>query len=126
MTSLQRFLEVAPHCQGYSLDRLPLERIDDVDAMEIGLHWGPDKPDMMLAFRDIYFCSIERPPGPGAAPLDQVTAALIEPSDSPWPDGLPLELIRSSSLPTLVWFLAEGPVRISVLAAIASASLEVM
>ncbi|WP_369244476.1 hypothetical protein [Streptomyces sp. R41] len=126
MSSLQTFLGVAPDCQGYFLDRLSLERIDDVDALEIGLRWGPEKPDMTLAFRDVYFCSIERPPGPGDAPLDQVTATLLEPSDSPWPEGLALELIRSSSLPALIWFRAEGPVQVSVLAAIASVSLEIM
>ncbi|WP_432098559.1 hypothetical protein [Streptomyces sp. WAC 04229] len=126
MSSFQTFLEVAPGCQGYFLDRLSLERIDDVDALEMGLRWGPEKPDMTLAFRDVYFCSIERPPGPGDAPLDQVTATLLEPSDSPWPEGLALELIRSSSLPVLIWFRAEGPVQVSVLAAIASVSLEIM
>jgi hypothetical protein len=81
---------------------------------------------MTLSFRDVCFCSVERPPGPGAAPLDRVTAELLEPSDSPWPEGLPLELTRSSSLPALIWFRAEGPVQVRVLAAIASASLEVM
>ncbi|MGW0210392.1 hypothetical protein ACWDZ8_32955 [Streptomyces sp. NPDC003233] len=126
MTSFQKFLEAGPRCQGYFLDRLSLERIDDVDALEMGLRWGPEKPDMTLSFRDVYFCSVERPPGPGAAPLDRVTAELVEPSDSPWPEGLPLELTRSSSLPALIWFRAEGPVQVSVLAAIASASLEVM
>jgi len=126
VSSLQKFLKVAPGCQGYFLDRLSLQRIDDVDALEIGLRWGPEKPDMTLAFRDVYFCSIERSPGPGDAPLDQVTATLLEPSNSSWPDGLALELVRSSSLPTLIWFRAEGPVQVSVLAAIASVSLEVM
>ncbi|MGW2013898.1 hypothetical protein [Streptomyces sp. NPDC001927] len=126
MSSLQKVLEAAPGCQGYFLDRLSLERIDDVDALEMGLRWGPGKPDVTLAFRDVYFCSIERPPGPGAAPLDQVTATLLEPSDSPWPEGLDLELIRSSSLPALIWFRAEGPVHVSVLAGIASVSREVM
>jgi hypothetical protein len=125
VSSLQKFREVARGCQGYFLDRLSLERIDDVDALEVGLRWGPDKPDMTLAFRDVYFCSVERPPGPGDAPLDRVTAMLLEPSESPWPDGLDLELTRSSSLPPLIWFRAEGPVQISVLAAIASVSLEV-
>jgi hypothetical protein len=126
VSSLQKFLEVAPRCQGYFLDRLSLERIDDIDALELGLRWGPERPDMTLAFRDVYFCSVERPPGPGDAPLDKVTAALVEPSDSPWPEGLSLELIRSASLPTLIWFRADGPVQISVLAAIASASLEIV
>jgi len=126
VSSLQKFLEVAQDCQGYFLDRLSLERIDDIDALEMGLRWGPEKPDMTLAFRDVYFCSIERPPGSGDAPLDQVAATLLEPSDSPWPEGLTLELIRSSSLPALIWFRAEGPVQVSVLAAIASVSLEVM
>lgn len=126
MSSLQKFLEVTQGCQGYFLDRFSLERIDDIDALEMGLRWGPEKPDITLAFRDVYFCSIERPPGPGDAPLDQVAATLLEPSDSPWPEGLTLELIRSSLLPTLIWLRAEGPVQVSVLAAIASVSLEVM
>jgi len=126
LSSLQKFLEVAPGCQGYFLDRLSLERIDAVDALEVGLRWGPEKPDMTLSFRDVYFCSVERPPGPGDAPLDQVTATLLEPRDSPWPEGLPLELIRSASLPAMVWFRAEGPVQVSVLAAIASVSLEIV
>lgn len=126
MNSFQKFLEVVPRCQGYFLDRFSLERIDDIDALEMGLHWGPEKPDMTLAFRGVYFCSVERPPGPGDAPLDQVTAVLLEPSDSPWPEGLSLELIRSSLLPTLIWFQAKGPVQVSVLAAIASVSLEIM
>lgn len=126
MSSLQKFLEVTQGCQGYFLDRFSLERIDDIDALEMGLRWGPEKPDITLAFRGVYFCSIARPPGPGDAPLDQVAATLLEPSDSPWPEGLTLELIRSSLLPTLIWFRAEGPVQVSVLAAIASVSLEVM
>ncbi|MFF8290025.1 hypothetical protein ACF068_12450 [Streptomyces sp. NPDC016309] len=126
MSSLRKFLEVAPRCQGYFLDRLSLERIDGSDALELGLHWGPEKPDITLAFRDVYFCAIERPADPGDAPLDQVAATLLEPSDSPWPEELSLELIRSSSLPTLIWFRTEGPVQVSVLAAIASVSLEVI
>lgn len=125
MSSLQTFLKLAPDCRGYFLDRLSFQRIDDADALDIGLRWGVDKPDMTLAFRSVYFCSIERPPGPGEAPLDQVSVMLLEPSDSPWPEGLSLELVRSSSLPTLIWFCAEGPVQISVLAAIGSISLEV-
>ncbi|WP_190232918.1 hypothetical protein [Streptomyces avicenniae] len=126
MSSLQSFIEAAPGCQGYFLDRFSLDRIDEIDALEVGLRWGPEKPDMALAFRDVYFCSIERPPGSGDAPLDQVTAQILEPSDLLWPEGLPLEMIRSSSLPALVWFRVEGPVQISVLAAIASVSLEIM
>ncbi len=126
MSTLQKFLSIAPSCEGYFLDRFSLERIDDVDALDMGLRWGPEKPDMTFAFRDVYFCSVERPPGPGSAPLDQVTATILEPSDAPWPEGLDLELIRSSSLPTLIWFRAEGPVHVSVLAAIASVSLEVI
>lgn len=126
MSSLQSFLEIADRCQGYFLDRFSLQRIDDVDALEVGLRWGPEKPDLTLAFREVYFCSVERPPGPGAAPLDQVTAILVEPSDSPWPEGLSLEMVRVSSLPTLVWFRAVGPVQISVLAAVVSASNEIL
>ncbi|GAA0949514.1 hypothetical protein [Nonomuraea longicatena] len=124
--SFQKFLAVVSGCRGYFLDRLSLERIDNVDALEIGLRWGPEKPDMTLAFRDVYFSVIEWTPGPGTAPLDQVAATLLEPSDSPWPEGLAPQLVRSSSLPMLVWFRTEGPVHISVLAAIASVSLEVM
>ncbi|WP_432073818.1 hypothetical protein [Streptomyces wuyuanensis] len=126
MSSLRKFVEVAPRCEGYFVDRLSLERIDDIDALEIGLRWGPEKPDVTLAFRDVYFCSVERPVGPGDAPLDRVAATLLEPSDSLWPEGLSLELIRSSSLPALIWFRTEGPVRLSILAAIASVSLEVV
>ncbi|WP_031002067.1 hypothetical protein [Streptomyces sp. NRRL F-5727] len=65
MSSFQTFLDVAPRCQGYFLDRFSLERIDDVAALEMGLRWGLGKPDMTFAFRDVYFCAIEVHSGAG-------------------------------------------------------------
>ncbi|MEU7749688.1 hypothetical protein ACIBO2_08760 [Nonomuraea sp. NPDC050022] len=126
MSAFDQFLKVAPRCEGYVVDRLSLAQVDDVDALEIGLRWGPEKPDIMLAFRDLYFFSIGRTPGPGAGPLDQVMATVLGPENAPWPDGISLDLVRSTSLPPLLWLRVEGPVQFDVIAAIATVSLEVL
>ncbi|TMR88033.1 hypothetical protein [Nonomuraea basaltis] len=126
MSTFDKFLKVVPSCHGYVIDRLSLAQVDDADALEIGLRWGPEKPDITLAFRDVYFFSIVKLPGPGAEPLDQVVATALEPRNESWPDGVWLDLVRSTSLPPLIWLGAEGPVQLNVIAAIATVSVEVL
>ncbi|WP_322749068.1 MULTISPECIES: hypothetical protein [unclassified Frankia] len=125
MTGFSQLLEIAPRCTGYVIDRLSFSRVDDLEALDIGLRWGPQKPDIIIAFRDVYYFSIGRLPGPGAEPLDQVIATVLEPKDGPWPDGVSFDLVRSVSFPSLVWLRAEGPVQLSVIAAIATVHLEI-
>lgn len=126
MSVFNQFLRVVSTCEGYVVDRLSLALVDEADALEVGLRWGPEKPDVTIAFRDIYHFSIGRLPGPGAEPVDQVKATVLEPMNGPWPEGVPLDLVRSTALPQLIWLRTEGPVQLSVLAAIATVSLEVL
>lgn len=125
MTVFESFRTVAPKCEGYMINRLTLAQIDDVDALEIGLRWGPDKPDIDLSFRNVLYFLLGRATDPSKAPLSEVSATVLEPENSDWPEGVFLDLVRSTALPTLLWFRAEGPVQLSVIAAIATASLEV-
>lgn len=57
--------------------------------------------------------------------MSRLISCSLEPGNFDWPEGVFLDLVRSTALPTLLWFRAEGPVQLSVIAAIATASLEV-
>ncbi|WP_040793485.1 hypothetical protein [Nocardia paucivorans] len=124
MKHFEQIRLAAPLCVGYMVDRLTLSQIDETDALDIGLRWGPAKPDIILSFQDVYYFEIGRLPGPGAEPLDDVTATVLPPADEPWPAQLHIDTIRSAALPPLLWFRAEGPVQLNVVAAIANAFVE--
>lgn len=124
MTEFDRIRSAAPRCTGYLIDRMTFSRVDENDALDIGLRWGPTEPDIVLSFQNVYYLEIGRLPGPGAEPLDNVTAAVLPPSDEPWPAQLSIDTIRSASLPPLLWLRAEGPVQLNVVAAIATAFVE--
>ncbi|MFF7474454.1 hypothetical protein [Streptomyces sp. NPDC008092] len=124
MNEFARLCEKVPDFAGYVIDRLSMSRIEEADALDIGLRWGPGKPDVTLSFRDVFYFTIGRIPGPGAEPLDRLAAQVLQPQDQPWPDGLSMDLVRSASLPTLIWVRAEGPVQLSVVAAIATIFME--
>ncbi|WP_216905937.1 hypothetical protein [Nocardia noduli] len=120
MTNIENVCAAAPHFGGYFIDRLALVRGAEGDTLDVGLHWGPQKPDYYLSFERLYYFSISRFPGPDAEPLDKVEATILEPGDEPWPVGLSVNARRSLSLPRLLWFRTEGPVRLVVVAAVAT------
>jgi hypothetical protein len=124
MTTFEAFCNVATSCEGYLIERLFLSRVEDTDALDIALRWGPEKPDITLSFQNIYYLETGRLPEAAAGPLDQVTTTLLEPRDEPWPEGLEPDLVRSAELPALIWFRASGPVQLSVVSAIATAYVE--
>jgi hypothetical protein len=41
MKEFEQVRIAAPLCTGYLVDRLALSRIDETDALDIGLRWGP-------------------------------------------------------------------------------------
>lgn len=125
MTEFESFRKVAKSCEGYFIERLSLSRVDESDSLDIGLRWGPDKPDVTLSFVSVYYFVMGHQPGSGAEPLSEVKVTVLEPSDEPWPEGLAFEDMRSAALPPLIWLSAAGPVQLDVLAAIATAYVEV-
>lgn len=124
MTDFKEFLELVPKCEGYMIDRLSFSQIEDLDSLELGLRWGPRKPDITLAFRHVLYFLVGRASEPSSAPLNEVAATVLPPEDASWPDGVFFDTIRTASLPSLVWFRAEGPVQLSIIASIATASIE--
>ncbi|MFE4457197.1 hypothetical protein ACFROC_07555 [Nocardia tengchongensis] len=125
MNAFERIRIAAPLCDGYLIDRLAMSRVEETDALDIGLRWGPAKPDIVLSFQDAYYVEIGRLPGPGGEPLDNVTATVLAPSDEPWPAPLRIDTVRSAGMPPLLWFHAEGPVQLNIVSAIATAFIEV-
>ena len=124
MTEFKRFQEVAESCEGYLIERLSFSRVDESDSLDIGLRWGPNKPDVTLSFLNVYYFVMGHQPGAGAEPLSEVKTTVLGPSDEPWPEGLAFEDMRSAALPPLIWLSASGPVQLDVLAAIATAYVE--
>ncbi|AHH20926.1 hypothetical protein NONO_c61520 [Nocardia nova SH22a] len=124
MIEIDTFRRVACSCEGYLIDTLSMSQIDDANVLELALRWGPDKPDVVLAFQGIYYFELGKTPEPGAYPLEQVAVTVLPSSNDPWPAGLGIDLVRSSTLPDLVWFHAEGPVQLNVVAAIVTAYVE--
>lgn len=124
MSTFDAFSSVAVACEGYSIYRLGMSRIADTTAVDITLRWGPDAPDVVLSFDDVYYFEVGGMLGRGVDLLFELEATVLEPSNDPWPDGLGFDLVRSDSLPTLMWFRSGGPAQLSVLAPIATAYRE--
>lgn len=118
------FRQTAAACESYLIERLLFSRIADSDTLDIGLRWGPEKPDITLSFQNVHHFSASGLPDVSAGPLDQITTTVLEPGDEPWPDGLEPGFHRSAELPPLLWFHVSGPVRISVLSSTAAAYIE--
>jgi hypothetical protein len=114
-----------PLCEGYLINRISYSQIEESDSLEVGLRWGPDRPDVRFWFSEIYYFATEGIPGPGAEPVDRVIASILAPSDESWPDDLPLNLVRSSSLPPLIWVRMEKPLVFNIVAQVASVAIEV-
>ncbi|MEU6748496.1 hypothetical protein ABZ914_19960 [Spirillospora sp. NPDC046719] len=119
------FTKVALACEGYSIERLSTSLAEGGDSVDLQLRWGPGRPDVVLSFANVYYLEVGRPPGPGAAPLSELAVTVLEPSGEPWPVGLSIDLVRSPTLPALVWLRAAGPVQLNIVAAIATAYQEV-
>lgn len=125
MTEFDGFRRVVATCDGYLIEWLSFSRSEEADALQIGLRWGPDKPDVTLAFQNVHYFEIGRMPGPGAEPLDGLRTTVLDPGDESWPAGLDIDFARSADLPALVWLHAVGPVQLDVVAPIATAYVEV-
>ncbi|WP_460353807.1 hypothetical protein [Actinoallomurus acanthiterrae] len=101
-----------------------MARIEGTTAVDVTLRWGPDAPDVVLSFDDVLYFEAGTL-GDGSDLVFELEATVLEPSNDPWPDGLGCDLVRSDSLPNLMWFRNGGPERLSVLAPIATAYREV-
>ncbi|WP_117213339.1 hypothetical protein [Allorhizocola rhizosphaerae] len=114
-------------CEGYTIHLLDLSLVDGSDALELGLHWGISKPDMVISFRRIYYMAIGRSPNDDIPLLDKIEATELAPDDSAWPDDLDkkMNLVRTTDLPNMLWLRTEGPVRLEVVAAMVSIHQEV-
>jgi hypothetical protein len=121
----ESFQNVAASCEGYSIHRVSMSRMEDAAAVDITLRWGPDAPDVVLSFDDVYYFEVGGALERGDDPVLELKSTVLEPSDDPWPDGLGIDLVRSAELPTLIWFRSGGPAQLSVLAPIATAYREV-
>ena len=103
--------------QGYTIQFLGFSLLEEAEAIHISLRWGPDKPDIVLVFGSLYYFSISKFAASGALLLDRVDAQVLLSSDEDWPTGLGAHIRRSRKLPPLLWFTADGPVQIHVVAA---------
>jgi hypothetical protein len=110
-------------CAGYTINLVSLSVIEERDSLEIGLRWGPGKPDITLSMQSIYYFALERSPGADLLYVDKVRATPL-PADEPWPEDFPLDLARTPDLPTLLWIRAE-PVQLDVVAAVVTVLQEV-
>lgn len=122
MTSpFDAFIQAAAAAEGYLVERLMHAATEQGDVLDIGLRWGPDKPDIVLSFENVHHVEISRVPDAPLGPLEEVTCTVLEPSNAPWPEGLNPNVQRSVDLPHLLWFRGKGLLQISVLAPIATA-----
>jgi hypothetical protein len=110
-------------CQGYGLESLSLSIIGAADALEIGLRWGPAKPDVTLSIRNIYYLAMHRLPG-GDIPFFDLEATTLAP-DEPWPEDLPNPIVTADALPPLLWIRGQGPANFAVVAAVVTVLSEV-
>lgn len=124
MTNFEEVRRIIESCQGYTIDLVSLAVLEQASALEIGLRWGPSKPDVFLSCRDILHLTIGRFPDSDFGPMDSLSAVHLPPSDEPWPEPLRYDLKRTSSLPSLLWIHAEGPVQLDVIAATVTALSE--
>jgi len=125
MNAFVRAMQVMRATRAYVVNRISLAVVEGADALEIGLRWGPGKPDVVLSFQNIFHLAISRTPGEDAALADVITPTLIPPADEPWPPGLPLlALTRDHTLPDLLWVHIEGLITIDVVASIATVLTE--
>jgi hypothetical protein len=91
--------------------------------VEIGLRWGPTKPDITLSMQNVHYLAFARPPGGGALYVDKMVATTLLP-DQPWPQDVPPGLVQTPDLPPLLWLHAE-PLQLEVVAAIVTVLEEV-
>jgi hypothetical protein len=106
--------------QGYTIQHLGLSIIEERDALDIHLAWGPPKPDITLSVQDIYHLGIGRTPRESVPFLDTIEVVELMPSDDPWPAELlpAMNIVRTSNVPPLLWVRTDGPVRLSIVAAV--------
>lgn len=72
------FRQTAAACEGYLIERLLFSRIADSGTLDIGLRWGPEKPDITLSFQNVHHFSASGLPDVSAGPLDQITTTVLD------------------------------------------------
>jgi hypothetical protein len=114
-------------CEGFAIHFLNFSMLDGQDVLEIGLHWDASRPEMTLSFRRIYYFALGKSPQDDTPLIDKVEVSEVVPSDEAWPSGLAnkMNVVRTADLPHLLWVRTEGPVRLEVVAAMATVHQEI-
>ena len=120
MSAFDEVCRAVRSCEGYSLRLLSLSLVDDLDALEISLRWGPSKPDSVLSLRRIHFFAISRSPDDAAPFLEGISAQEIGPDAGTWPEHLMLSPDDRLPVKSLLWINVAGGIRLDVVAAQAS------
>lgn len=114
--------ELITSYQGYGLESLSLSVVGVTDCLEIRLRWGPEKPDITLSIRSIYYFAIHRVPGDDI-PFFDIQATPLAPNQ-PWPQDLPNTIATTEPPPPLLWIRGDGPASFDVVAAIVTVMRE--
>ncbi len=120
---LQRACAAILGYQGYGLAELSVSVIDAVDSVNIGLRYGPPRPDVVISAQSVHYFSIHRMPGDDI-PFFDINAVILEPGQ-PWPPQLPPSITASPSFPPLLWVHGDGPATFDLVAAIVTVLAEV-
>ncbi|MFB6833392.1 hypothetical protein [Streptomyces hydrogenans] len=115
MSNLDRICQAIERCEGYSIDSLLISVLNEEDALEMSLRWGPEKPDVTISLRGVIYFEMGRDAYVAAGPLCELRASVIEPGDGRWPDDINLDRVRDGKV-RLIWIRASGPVQLNIIA----------
>ncbi|MFB6783455.1 hypothetical protein ACFCX0_40590 [Streptomyces sp. NPDC056352] len=115
MSRLEQICQAIEDCEGYSIDALSMAVLNEEDALEISLRWGPEKRDVSISLRGVVYFEIGRDAYASAGPLCELRASVIGPGGDSWPEGVNFDRVRQWD-DRLIWLRASGPVQLNVLA----------
>lgn len=124
MPEADEVLTAITDLRGYEIHVTAHYATSNGDALEMGLHGGPDRPDRTLSLRDVCHFELSTQIDGEVRRLDHVEASFLELPDGPWPDALPVAIRRTSRFPILMWVRVRGSVRLDVVAASGGISID--
>src|SRR5690242_8552351 len=77
-------------CEGYFLDRLNYTIAGVDDAVQITLHYGPEKPSVIVELTRTRHLAVDKPPEADQCFFDELTVTHVPASAREWPPGFPM------------------------------------
>ncbi len=105
-------------CVGYFISRISFDAFAEEDSLEITLREGPGKPDVVIAFSNLYYLSVGKPPQIGGSFIDEISLTHLPKLPHSWPTDAAGRVGRFDGLCELAWLRIVGPAEVDAVASI--------